>query len=140
MKFLKIADMVMSKLIQNSKKIILLWKHRKKNLFNKEFQKKIFDSRLGLQLIGAVAAQEKKQLKGLDQLEKRLLRAEKRRLKDILGRMTAIQDELFPNGSLQERQLNFSEVYLEMGDALIPFLMDALDPLDLNFSILTIQD
>lgn len=90
--------------------------------------------------IGAVAAQEKKQLKGLDQLEKRLLRAEKRRLKDILDRMTAIQDELFPNGSLQERQLNFSEVYLEMGDALIPFLMDALDPLDLNFSILTIQD
>ena len=45
--------------------------------------------------LGAVGAQEKKQLKGLDNLEKRLLRAEKRRLKDTLDRMTAIQDELF---------------------------------------------
>ena len=88
--------------------------------------------------LGAVGAQEKKQLKGLDNLEKRLLRAEKRRLKDTLDRMTAIQDELFPLGSLQERKLNFSEVYLEMGDSLIPILMNSLNPLDLNFTILTV--
>ncbi len=87
--------------------------------------------------LGAVKAQEVKQLKGLDHLEKRLLKAQKRKLKDQVIRMTDIQNELFPNGSLQERTLNFSELYLEFGDSLIPRLMKDLNPLDLRFTILT---
>ncbi|EAQ99818.1 bacillithiol biosynthesis cysteine-adding enzyme BshC [Maribacter sp. HTCC2170] len=85
---------------------------------------------------GAVKAQESKQLKGLDNLEKRLLKAQKRKLKDHVQRMTEIQNELFPNGSLQERSLNFSELYLEYGDELIPMLMKELLPLKAEFSIL----
>ena len=46
--------------------------------------------------VGAVAAQEKKQLNGLDKLEKRLLKAQKRKLTDELERLTTIQDQLFP--------------------------------------------
>ncbi|MGX1930728.1 bacillithiol biosynthesis cysteine-adding enzyme BshC [Flagellimonas sp. 2504JD4-2] len=79
--------------------------------------------------VGAVKAQEVKQKKGLDALEKRLLKAQKRKLRDHVVRMTDIQNELFPNQSLQERQLNFSELYLEMGETLIPTLMDRLNPL-----------
>ena len=86
--------------------------------------------------LGAVKAQEVKQLKGLDKLEKRLLKAQKRKLADHVERMTELQNELFPNGSLQERFLNFSELYLEMGENLIPFLMDSLDPLVLEFFVL----
>jgi bacillithiol biosynthesis cysteine-adding enzyme BshC len=86
--------------------------------------------------LGAVKAQEVKQKKGLDALEKRLLKAQKRKLKDHVVRMTDIQNELFPNKSLQERQLNFSELYLEMGDALIPTLLDSLNPLSGDFTIL----
>ena len=59
--------------------------------------------------LGAVGAQEKKQLNGLDHLEKRLLKAEKKKLKDQIQRLISIQDYLFPNGSLQERRINFSE-------------------------------
>lgn len=86
--------------------------------------------------LGAVKAQEKKQLKGLNALEKRLLQAQKRKLKDHVVRLTDIQNQLFPNHSLQERQLNFSELYLEYGDALIPNIMAVLKPLSGEFNIL----
>ncbi|MCF4101024.1 bacillithiol biosynthesis cysteine-adding enzyme BshC [Gillisia sp. M10.2A] len=87
--------------------------------------------------LGAVKAQEVKQLKGLEHLEKRLLKAQKRKLKDEVSRITNLQNELFPNKSLQERQTNFSEMYLEYGEALIPSLIEKLNPLELQFKILT---
>lgn len=83
--------------------------------------------------LGAVKAQEVKQLKGLNVLEKRLLKAQKRKLKDHVLRMTELQNELFPNKSLQERNRNFSELYLELGEDLIPSLMKSLRPLDSEF-------
>lgn len=86
--------------------------------------------------LGAVKAQEIKQLKGLDNLEKRLLKAQKRKLEDQVVRMIEIQNQLFPNKSLQERNLNFSEFYLEYGNRLIPTLMEALRPLEGDFTIL----
>jgi len=87
--------------------------------------------------LGAVKAQEVKQLKGLDHLEKRLLKAQKRKLKDEVSRIADLQNELFPNKSLQERQTNFSEMYLEYGKDLIPTLIDNLNPLEQHFKILT---
>jgi len=86
--------------------------------------------------VGAVAAQEKKQLKGLDNLEKRLLKAEKRRFSEKLNRIKDVQDLVFPNQSLQERQNNFSEFYLEYGQEFIETLKEFLNPLSPNFIIL----
>jgi bacillithiol biosynthesis cysteine-adding enzyme BshC len=86
--------------------------------------------------LGAVKAQEVKQLKGLDNLENRLLKAQKRKLSDQVSRMVDIQNELFPNGSLQERSTNFSEFYLEFGDSLISKLIKNLKPLKGEFIIL----
>ncbi|MGH2667005.1 bacillithiol biosynthesis cysteine-adding enzyme BshC [Flavobacterium sp.] len=85
---------------------------------------------------GAVKAQEKKQLKGLENLEKKLLKAEKKKYQEELLRITALQDEFFPNHSLQERQLNFSEFYLEIGNLLIAKLLEQLQPLSKDFSII----
>lgn len=87
--------------------------------------------------LGAVKAQETKQTKGLATLEKRLLIAQKRKYHNELQRIIELQNELFPNQSLQERQANFSEFYLENGDRLIPQLMDQLKPLEQNFKIVT---
>lgn len=89
--------------------------------------------------VGAVKAQEIKQLNGLSNLEKRLLKAQKRKLSDHVLRVSAIQNELFPGGSLQERNTNFSEFYLEYGAKLIPALLDNLKPLDGRFLILNIE-
>ena len=80
--------------------------------------------------------QKKKQLKGLNNLEKRLLKAEKRKLVDEVQRMKTLQNELFPNNSLEERTRNFSEYYLKLGDRLIPLLMKSLDPLQLEFTVI----
>ncbi|KQO21469.1 bacillithiol biosynthesis cysteine-adding enzyme BshC [Flavobacterium sp. Leaf82] len=87
---------------------------------------------------GAVKAQEVKQKKGLENLEKRLLKAQKRKLENELQRVVDLQFELFPNQSLQERQTNFSEFYLEKGDQLVPLLLQKLKPLEMNFNIITI--
>jgi uncharacterized protein YllA (UPF0747 family) len=86
--------------------------------------------------IGAVKAQEVKQTKGLKNLEKRLLKAQKRKLSDILQRIVELQNDLFPNESLQERQANFSEFYLENGANLIPMIVNKLKPLEQNFDII----
>ncbi|KVV14174.1 bacillithiol biosynthesis cysteine-adding enzyme BshC [Flavobacterium sp. TAB 87] len=91
-----------------------------------------------LSFTGAVKAQEAKQTKGLANLEKRLLKAQKRKLGDQIERVTELQNELFPNQSLQERQANFSEFYLEKGTELIPNIFQKLQPLKNEFSIITI--
>ena len=88
--------------------------------------------------LNAVKAQEVKQLKGLDHLEKRLLKAQKRKLSDEVSRIAALQNDLFPGKGLQERHHNFSEFYLEYGDSLIPTLLENLKPLELKFDILSL--
>ncbi|WP_139959645.1 bacillithiol biosynthesis cysteine-adding enzyme BshC [Flavicella sediminum] len=87
---------------------------------------------------GALLAQEKKQLKGFLNLEKRLLKAEKKNLQDKLSRITQIQNELFPRQGLQERNVNFAEFYIEHGQELIPILLQELDPLSLQFSVISL--
>jgi len=88
---------------------------------------------------GAVSAQETKQINGLEHLEKRLLKAQKRKQSDVLQRVKSMQNELFPNQSLQERQTNFSTFYLEFGDQLIQQLMVNLQPLKNEFIILNLE-
>ena len=85
---------------------------------------------------GAVSAQEKKQLKGLINLEKRLLKAQKRKLNHLTSRIIDLQNELFPRENLQERQLNFSELYMLFGTQLIEQLVLNLQPLKGEFLIL----
>lgn len=88
--------------------------------------------------LGAVKAQEKKQIKGLENLEKRLLKAQKKKLQDHVFRITELQNELFPNQGLQERNTNFSQFYLEYGNQLILTLLNKLNPLQHEFVILNL--
>lgn len=88
--------------------------------------------------IGAVKAQEAKQLKGLDNLEKRLLKAEKRVHSETANRIVSLQNELFPSNNLQERNVNFSEYYFEFGTKLMEVLLCELNPLSQEFKIITL--
>ncbi|MDG3580970.1 bacillithiol biosynthesis cysteine-adding enzyme BshC [Galbibacter pacificus] len=88
--------------------------------------------------LGAVKAQEVKQLKGLEHLEKRLLKAQKRKLSDQVSRMTDIQNELFPNESLQERTDNFANLYQAYGHVFINLLLSELYPLRQDFVVITV--
>lgn len=135
--FSKQADLVNSKTRQLSKVSIDLT--NLKEQLRKQFQA-LYEiaGQTDESFIGAVKAQEAKQTKGLENLEKRLLKAQKIKLNDVLQRITDLQNELFPNQSLQERQANFSEFYLENGENLIPALVKQLKPLDETFNVIVI--
>ena len=89
-----------------------------------------------ISFVGAVNAQEKKQIKGLENLQRRLLRAEKRRQKELVDRITDLQRQLLPNQSLEERQRNFSDYYLAYGTPFLVTLKKVLKPLAHQFTIL----
>jgi bacillithiol biosynthesis cysteine-adding enzyme BshC len=84
---------------------------------------------------GAVDAQEKKQIKGLENLEKRLLKANKKYFAEQLSHIITLQNELFPNHSLQERQNNFAEYYSEYGKLFFDKLFEELEPLAHKFNV-----
>lgn len=112
----------------------------------KEHLKKQFNSlqdiaaRTDKSFLKALQAQEKKQILGLEHLEKRLLKAEKKVYADKLKRILAIQAILFPKQSLQERVSNFSEYYQNNGSLLFTLLFNHLDPLSQNFSIILLPN
>ncbi|BAO56797.1 bacillithiol biosynthesis cysteine-adding enzyme BshC [Nonlabens marinus] len=86
--------------------------------------------------LNAVGAQERKQIKGLEHLEKRLIKAQKRKWNDQISRALQLKQVLFPKESLQERQANFSYFYKDYGPELINILKESLDPLDFQFTVI----
>ena len=89
--------------------------------------------------LGAVKAQEAKQLKGLDNLEKRLLKAQKKKYRETLDRVIDLRVSLFPKESLQERVDNFSEYMIESQGKFIDTLVKHLSPFDFRFVILSYE-
>lgn len=75
-------------------------------------------------------------INGLEKIERKLLRAEKRRHNDKLRQVEAVKDALFPNGSLQERVDNFLNFYQEDKD-FVKKMIDCLDPFDYEFNVVT---
>lgn len=133
--FMKQADLVNEK-VKNYSEFAIDFSEQK------EFLKQQFEhlnniaSKTDKSFSGAVKAQEAKQIKGLENLEKRLLKAEKRKHSEELERITDLQNELFPIKSLQERHTNFSEFYIANGETLIHKLLTSLKPLDNRFDII----
>ena len=85
---------------------------------------------------GAVKAQEKKQINGINKLEKRLIKAEKRKHKDFLNRIELLKNELFPNNSFQERQLNFSTFYNINNNNFLELINKNIDPFNKEFKVI----
>lgn len=75
-----------------------------------------------------VNAEKTRQLRSLERMEKRLLRAEKRKNTDLMDRIERIFAEIHPNGSWQERQVNFSEFYLIHGKKWLETCLEEMDP------------
>ena len=75
--------------------------------------------------------------KAINNLEKKLIKAEKRNFTESLSQIESIKNKLFPNGALQERTENFGLAFVENGDCFISILMEAFKPLDFKFTILS---
>ncbi len=133
--FLKQHDLISKKVNENAEASFNF--SEQKSFLEQQFnQLRDIVNKTDISYLGAVNAQEKKQLKGLENLEKRLLRAEKRRQSDLVDRITKLQSEILPNLSLEERKRNFSEYYLEYGKDFVVALKDKLKPLQLEFFVL----
>ena len=133
--FLNQNDLLSKKVIENSA-LDLDFKEKIQNLKTQFLELKEVAKQTDVSFENAVNAQERKQIKGLENLQKRLLKAEKKRQKDLVERIIELQNKILPNQSLEERQRNFSEYYLEYGPSFITALKGALKPLQLEFTVL----
>jgi bacillithiol biosynthesis cysteine-adding enzyme BshC len=71
-----------------------------------------------------VAAIATKQSNALAKLSEKMIRAERRKSREAKNKIDFLKDNLFPNNGLQERTLNFSEIYLLHGKEMINILHD----------------
>jgi len=133
--FLNQHELLSKKVIENSD-LEISFKDKKEFLKKQFLELKEVATKTDVTFLNAVSAQERKQIKGLENLEKRLLKAEKKRQNDLIERITKLQNSLLPNQSLEERQRNFSDYYLEYGNTFIKTLKTVLKPLELEFTIL----
>ncbi len=83
-----------------------------------------------------LAAETKRVQSSLEKIEKKLIRAEKRLHEDRFRQIASVKNELFPNGSLQERTDNFLNFYQE-DPFFIEKLLKSFDPLDFRFNVLS---
>ena len=83
-----------------------------------------------------VESLETKALKKLLELEKKMLRAEKRKFEDQENQLAKIFSVLFPQGNLQERTENFMLYYAKWGNSFFEMLYDNSLSLEQKFCIL----
>ena len=84
----------------------------------------------------SVDAAKTRTLKLLTNLDKKMLRAEKRKHITSLEQIDTLKNKLFPSGVLQERVLNLAPMYVLYGDDFIDSLIESFDPLAHQFTIL----
>lgn len=77
-----------------------------------------------------------KAIKLIYSLEKKMLRAEKRKHVTSLNQIDGLKARLFPTGVLQERVLNLAPLYVLYGDDFLEALLQNFKPLDYKFTIL----
>ncbi|GAC1705785.1 MAG: bacillithiol biosynthesis cysteine-adding enzyme BshC [Flavisolibacter sp.] len=86
-----------------------------------------------------VEALRARSIKTLQQLEKKMIRAQKRKFSVEQRQIQVLKAALFPDKSLQERVENIAAYYSKWGPSVIDELYNAVPALDPNFTVLTDQ-
>ncbi len=89
-------------------------------------------------LVQHVHSLETDHLKKLDGLEKKMLKAERKKQAIQLQRIWKLKEELFPNNNLQERVDNFIPYYAQYGQAFIEAVLQHSLGLEQRFGVLTV--
>lgn len=87
-------------------------------------------------LKSSAEAAEVKHLHYINNLEKKLLRAEKKKNKIVQDRIKALLAEIKPGDSLQERRENIFTLYCEFGQNIIEETRKKLNPLDFRLTVI----
>ena len=86
-------------------------------------------------LVGFIGAESTKALKSIENISKRLKKAEEQNNETAMKQIDAIKEKLFPNGSLQERHDNFLNFYLNNPD-FIEMILHQFEPFNFKFHVL----
>lgn len=125
-------------------KRIYLEKHSSVSFDISDEKKLVLDSFLSIKsktkiidpsLEGYIGAEMAKAIKSLDHVEKRLRKAAEKKEETGLRQLDQLLERIFPNGSLQERTINFLNFWLNDPDFLDK-IQDAMKPFDFDFHIL----
>ncbi|TVR39872.1 MAG: bacillithiol biosynthesis cysteine-adding enzyme BshC [Cryomorphaceae bacterium] len=73
--------------------------------------------------------------KGLKFIEKRIIRAAKRKNRQTIDRIQALFDRFFPNNGLQERHDNYFQYHAQYGSPWLEQISSMLEPLEKTFTI-----
>ena len=90
-------------------------------------------------LEGFIKAEQQKALKSVENIEKRLKKAEEKNQETSINQLLNVRSKLFPEGGLQERTDNFLNFCLN-DPQFLNTLLQAFDPLDFRFHLLTDDD
>jgi bacillithiol biosynthesis cysteine-adding enzyme BshC len=107
-----------------------------KNIKAEFEQIKSIASKLDISLADHVASLEQKFYNNTVEIEKKLLKAEKRKFREQQNQIEKLKTNLFPNENLQERIENFAVLYSTMGNTLIHKLYTNSNGLDQLFTII----
>ena len=88
-------------------------------------------------LKGVVEAEKAKQTNALENLEKRIKKAEERNFETAITQLLNLKEKIFPGGILQERKENFLNFYLN-DPSFIKILLQEFDPLDFQMNIISV--
>ncbi|MFT3843644.1 MAG: bacillithiol biosynthesis cysteine-adding enzyme BshC [Lacibacter sp.] len=94
-------------------------------------------AQIDVTLTAHVDALKVKALHRLHELQKKMLRAEKRKFADQQRQIQAIKNQLFPNNSLQERKESFLSFYAKSGGSFINELYQLSPVLEQEFTVMT---
>lgn len=87
-------------------------------------------------LEGFVMSEFKKTEKGVENIQKRMKKAEEQKQEVSIKQLEGILEKLFPGGNPQEREDNFLNFYIN-NPGFIDELINLLNPFDLKYNILT---
>lgn len=90
-------------------------------------------------LEATVLAEGAKQQKSLENLEGKLMRAEKQKHEIAVNQIRSLKEKLFFSNGLQERRENFLSFYVKYGRTFFEILKEHLDPLEKGFVVISDQ-
>ncbi|MCX6202035.1 MAG: bacillithiol biosynthesis cysteine-adding enzyme BshC [Bacteroidetes bacterium] len=91
-------------------------------------------------LVDHIEALSHKQAQKLLQVQKKMLRAEKRKYEAEQQQITKIMEQLFPGGSLQERTENIADWYKIYGTHFVSAIVENSDDFSKGFTLLYLND
>ena len=84
----------------------------------------------------SVMGEMSKQLNSINNLESKILKAEKKKFEIKTNQIRGVKSKLFPNGKLQERHDNIISFWMKYGFEFVDVLKSKMDPFGNKFTIL----